>query len=135
MIQLPQRSPRTDTRLPDTTLVRSLSDGVRIARLTQEVPPALAGTVYDVVAQGLGELGDWLATFHRLSHAPEGQVDVDAMAHVQTLIEAHDGWSVDSRVEQVIQRLDLPEDADRSAEHTSELKSLMRISYAVLGLK
>src|SRR3546814_366472 len=40
---------------------------------------------------------------------------VDAMAHVQTLIEAHDGWSVDSRVEQVIQRLDLPEDADFSA--------------------
>jgi len=102
-----------DIRADDGQL--RLTDGVRIARLTQEVPPALAGSVYDVVAQGLGELGDWLATFHRLSHAPEGQVDVDAMAHVQTLIEAHHGWSVDSRVEQVIQRLDLPEDAEFSA--------------------
>src|SRR3546814_8544604 len=37
------------------------------------------------------------------------------MARVQTLIEAHDGWSVDSRVAQVIQRLDLPEDAEFSA--------------------
>src|SRR3546814_13514383 len=42
-----------DIRADDGQL--RLSDGVRIARLTQEVPPALAGTVYDVVAQGLGE--------------------------------------------------------------------------------
>src|SRR3546814_8059302 len=72
-----------DIRADDGQL--RLSDGVRIARLTQEVPPALAGTVYDVVAQGLGELGDWLAIFHRLSHAPEGQVAVEAKigrAHV-----------------------------------------------------
>src|SRR3546814_18214746 len=44
-----------DIRADDGQL--RLSDGLRIARLTQAVPPALAGPVYDVWAQGVGELG------------------------------------------------------------------------------
>src|SRR6476659_10868362 len=40
--------------------------GVRIARLTQEVPQDTAGNVFDVVAAGLGELGALLAQYHHL---------------------------------------------------------------------
>src|SRR3546814_1588862 len=36
---------------------------------------------------------------------------------------------------QLCERLGLPEDTYRSEEHTSELQSLMRISYAVFCLK
>ena len=58
--------------------------------------PAAHGAVFDVVADGLGELGALLAQFHHLSHAEP--VDVQALARVQAMIEAAHGWSLDQRV-------------------------------------
>ena len=58
--------------------------GRRIARLEQEVPLDAAGSVFDVVATGLGGLGEMLADYHRLVHADE--VDTDALAGVQAQI-------------------------------------------------
>jgi ABC transport system ATP-binding/permease protein len=83
--------------------------GVRIARLEQEVPPGAEGDVWDVVAGGLGELGSWLAQFHHLSHAEH--VDTDALAKVQQKIEDANGWSLDQRVTETLQRLELDGDA------------------------
>ena len=83
--------------------------GVRIARLEQEVPPGADGDVWDVVAGGLGELGTWLAQFHHLSHAEH--VDTDALAKVQQKIEDAHGWSLDQRVTETLQRLELDGDA------------------------
>jgi ATP-binding cassette subfamily F protein uup len=83
--------------------------GVRIARLEQEVPPGADGDVWDVVAGGLGELGAWLAQFHHLSHAEH--VDMDALAKVQQKIEDANGWSLDQRVTETLQRLELDGDA------------------------
>jgi ABC transport system ATP-binding/permease protein len=84
--------------------------GTRIARLTQEVPQDTAGSVFEVVAAGLGELGHLLSEYHRLlAHG-----DFDALGDVQTQIEAQNGWDLDARVQQVITRLDLPEETDFS---------------------
>jgi len=93
---------------PDDGEVRQES-GVRVARLEQEVPAGAAGTVFDVVAEGMGELGAWLAQFHHLSHADE--FDADAMSAVQHKIEAADGWGADQRVVETLARLDLDGDA------------------------
>lgn len=79
--------------------------GVRIARLEQEVPAGQDGDVFDVVAGGLGELGDWLARYHHLIDAET--VDTDALAHVQAHIEAAQGWSLDQRVVETLARLGL----------------------------
>ena len=94
--------------VPDDGEIR-IAEGVRIGHLMQEVPAQMAGSVFDVVADGLGELGQWLAQFHRLSHA--AAVDAEALAAVQARIERADGWDLDRRVEQVIARLQLPEAA------------------------
>ncbi|WP_031372232.1 ATP-binding cassette domain-containing protein [Lysobacter antibioticus] len=83
--------------------------GVRIARLEQEVPPGASGTVFDVVADGLGELGHWLAEYHHLSHAEP--FDGDALADVQTKIEAANGWGLDQRVTETLDRLGLDGEA------------------------
>jgi len=83
--------------------------GVRVARLEQEVPAGASGSVFDVVADGLGELGHWLAEFHRLSHAEH--YDADAVAKVQTKIEDAQGWGLDQRVEETLTRLGLDGDA------------------------
>ena len=88
-----------------------LQNGIVVARMAQEVPQDTSGTVFDVVAEGLGDLGHLLARYH---HAlADG--DMDAMGEAQTQIEAQHGWDLDRRVEQVLAKLELPEDADFSA--------------------
>ena len=108
-----------------STLLRLLSgelvpdDGVltregRIAGLAQEVPKDLTGSVFDVVSMGLGELGADLARYHHMLH--DGMdIDMDELGSVQARIEAGNGWQIEQRVEQVISKLDLPEDAEFSA--------------------
>ncbi len=84
--------------------------GTRIARLEQEVPADASGSVFDVVAAGLGELGALLAEYHHLIH--EDAVDSAAFARVQTAIEVADAWSLDQRVNETLERLSLDGDAD-----------------------
>jgi len=96
--------------VPDDGEVR-VQGGVRIARLAQEVPQSTQGSVFDVVAAGLGDLGSLLAEYHRLSHGG----DLAALGAVQARIEAQHGWDLDRRVQQVLTRLELPEDADFAA--------------------
>lgn len=90
------------------------TDGLRIAYLGQEIPRDVGGTVYEVIADGLGELGALLAEFHRLSEAMTsgaGTIDLERLAQVQHRLEAQDGWSLSARVESVISRLELPGEA------------------------
>ena len=100
---------------PDDGEVR-VQGGVRVARLAQEVPQDTRGSVFDVVAAGLGELGALLAEYHHLI-APNSieSGDLAALGAVQAKIEAQHGWDLDRRVQQVLTRLELPEDADFAA--------------------
>jgi ATP-binding cassette subfamily F protein uup len=93
---------------PDDGEVR-VQNGVRITRLAQEVPRDTDGTVFDVVAGGLGELGELLAEFHRLTHHYDAANDA-RLGTVQARIEDLHGWNLDLRVTQVLARLELPED-------------------------
>ncbi len=94
---------------PDDGEVR-VQQGVRITRLEQEVPHGAAGSVFDVVADGLGELGQWLAEFHHLSMADD--FDGDALSAVQAKIDAANGWGLDQRVSETLTKLDLDGDAE-----------------------
>jgi ABC transport system ATP-binding/permease protein len=93
---------------PDDGEIR-IEDGRRVARLEQEVPASAVGDVFDVVAAGLGDAGALLARFHHLGQAEV--VDADAMAQVQAAIEAVDGWSLERRVGEVLDRLGLDGEA------------------------
>ena len=95
---------------PDDGEVR-VQNGIVVARMAQEVPQGTAGSVFDVVAQGLGDLGRLLARYHHLLH--EG--DLDALGDVQHEIEARHGWDLDRRVTEVLTRLELPADTDFAA--------------------
>jgi len=95
---------------PDEGEIR-LQSGVRVAQLAQEVPQHIVGTVFAVVAQGLGDLGELLAEYHRLSHHLDMDGNIEALAIVQSRIESSHGWALDQRVTQVLTRLELPENA------------------------
>jgi len=99
---------------PDDGEVR-VEGGVRIARLTQEVPNDLQGTIFDVVAGALGHLGQWLAEFHRLTHHLDEPGAAEAMTAVQARIDAGNGWNLDQRVGNVLARLQLDEEAQFAA--------------------
>ena len=94
---------------PDDGEVR-VQQGVRVTRLEQEVPQGASGTVFEVVSDGLGDLGRWLADFHRLTNAAD--YDADAVAAVQAKIEAADGWALDQRVTETLTKLELDGEAD-----------------------
>ncbi len=95
---------------PDDGELR-VQNGIVVARMAQEVPQGTEGTVFDVVSEGLGDLGHLLARYHHLLH--EG--DFDALGDVQTQIEAQHGWDLDRRVTEVLTKLELPADTDFAA--------------------
>ncbi len=99
---------------PDDGELR-VQDGVRVAKLAQEVPHDVDGSVFDVVAAALGELGGWLARFHHLTHHLDQPGAAAEMARVQARIEGVRGWDLDRRVNLVLQRLELPEDLEFAA--------------------
>ena len=88
-----------------------VQNGVVVARLAQEVPQDVAGSVFEVVAAGLGDLGRLLARYHHSLAVG----DLDALADVQAKIEAQHGWDMNRRVDEVLTRLELPGDMDFSA--------------------
>ncbi len=98
---------------PDDGELR-LQTGIRVARLAQEVPAGTAGTVFDVVAEALGDLGHLLAEYHHLAHAAE--LDSDRLSEVQEQIETANAWALDERVTRVLERLDLPAEAEFQAQ-------------------
>lgn len=88
-----------------------VQNGIVIARLAQEVPQDTAGSVFDVVAEGLGDLGRLLARYQHLLAIG----DFDALGDAQAKIEARHGWDLNRRVDEVLAKLGLPGTMDFSA--------------------
>jgi ATP-binding cassette subfamily F protein uup len=95
-----------------------IGQDLKIARLEQEVSGSTKGTIFDVVAQGLGEVAPLLIEYHHVLHQLETDTSAAVMAALekaQSKLEAADGWSVEQRVESVISRLSLDADSEFSA--------------------
>ncbi len=86
---------------------RWVRPGIKIASLDQTLPEASAATVYDVVADGLKDVGALLKAFHHAIH--DG--DMAALSRAQDALEAKDGWKLQQKVDTIISQLALPADA------------------------
>src|SRR3546814_7000620 len=106
MIRRPPRSTRTDTLFPSTTLFRSLADPQKAIRLPPAEQPRRGAT--------------------------RGRTDRAHAVHVALVRRSGATPHGHRRVEQ---GRGAQQPGARSEEHTSELQSLMRISYAVFCLK
>ena len=86
----------------------------RISRLKQEVPKGTHGTIYDVTAEGVGEIGTLIAEYHHLSvemATDHSEALLEKMAAVQQRIEAANGWSIQQQIETTLSKMGLdPED-------------------------
>src|SRR3546814_6842880 len=106
MIPLPPRSTRTDTLFPYTTLVRSYDEG----RMTRVVDPDPA----------------WAVTARR---SIDRYAEIEARSGIRFFTQS--GYlEIGGPGSDYLARSEA-----RSEEHTSELQSLMRISYAVFCLQ
>ena len=98
---------------PDEGEFERLPD-LRVAKLDQEIPKGIEGTVFDVVARGLGESADLLRAYNRavqeLSEKPEDGEKSKAVDRLQEELDQSDGWSLDHRVASVIDRVGLVSD-------------------------
>lgn len=88
-------------------------DNLRIARLEQDLPAGVKGTVFEVVADGLKELGELVSRYHHaLAELQQDQTDrhVQALSELTQALDAADGWRFEQRVETAISKLALPAD-------------------------
>ncbi len=91
-----------------------LSQGVRTASLSQEVPQDLSGTVFEVVAGGLGSMVDLLSEYRfvssRLARGDDAG-SISELERIQHLIESSGGWQMQQKVQTILSRLSLDSDA------------------------
>ncbi len=88
---------------------RWLRPNTRVAWLEQSLPVSDDRSVYDMVADGLAEVGELLSEYHSLT-ADYAQADTARLAQLQDALDAKDGWSLGQRVDTVISQLQLPAD-------------------------
>ena len=84
---------------------------MRIAQLQQEVPQDFNGSVFDCVAQGVGELGGVITEWHHAAlDAASDPEALQRMQRYQDQIEARGAWNLENRVSSTISRLGLNAD-------------------------
>ncbi len=109
--------------------------GVKIMLLTQEVPQALFGSVFDIVSSAFGEQGKLLAAYHHVSAKLAHEHSEKLMAEledVQHKFEVAGGWQMQQQVETILTRLQLPEDAEFS-QLSGGLKRRVLLGKALAG--
>lgn len=96
-----------------------VQDSLKISYLEQEVPADQSGTVYEMVASGMGEVGQILADYHHALTELDDSVpgNLDRLSDLQHQVDVADGWNIDQKVETVLSRLSL--NADQSLSDCS----------------
>ena len=99
--------------------VRKVEEGLVVAQLEQQVPIGLTGSVFDVIAAGLGSEGELLQRYHALTHAmAEGDFSDATMAELercQSALDDCNGWDTNQRVESIVTKMELDAEADINA--------------------
>ena len=100
-------------RLDDGRILQQ--SGITVAYVPQEPEFDPDQTVFDAVAEGLGELKDLLGDYHRISQAlasPDADHEelLTRMQAIQSALEASNGWSFENRISTTLSHLGLSPD-------------------------
>lgn len=100
---------------PDLGELEAIPD-LRIGKLDQEVPAEMSGTVFDVVAHGLGVQARVVADYHRIAHEysldPDNAALGEQLDALQSELDRTDGWTVEHKIESILDRVELDGDMD-----------------------
>ncbi|WP_317418724.1 MULTISPECIES: ABC transporter ATP-binding protein [unclassified Morganella (in: enterobacteria)] len=89
-----------------------------VARLQQDPPRDVEGTVFDFVAEGVAEQAQHIKAYHQISKLVESDPsdkNLSKMAELQEILDTQNLWLLDSRIADVIAHLELPADEKLSA--------------------
>ena len=108
----------------------------RVAKLDQEIPSGVEGSVFDVVAQGLGKKANVLRSYNQatlqLSENPDDSILADEVDRLQSELDETDGWSLDHQVASIIDRVGLkPDDAFDTLSGGNKSRALL--ARALIG--
>ncbi|MFV1873827.1 MAG: ATP-binding cassette domain-containing protein, partial [Oleiphilus sp.] len=102
----------TKAALPDSGEI-NFQKGTKIGALPQSLPDADDKTVFEVVADGLEELGGFLRDYHALldltatCSEEEQPAVLEKLERLQENIEARDGWAFQNKIESMLKRFGL----------------------------
>jgi len=88
--------------------------GIRTSRLVQDAALSADRPVFDVVAEGLGDLSGLVTRYHHtaVEVAEHGTAPLlERLGALQHELEERDGWRIEQRIELVLARLNLPTEA------------------------
>ncbi|MBD2803889.1 ABC transporter ATP-binding protein [Xenorhabdus sp. ZM] len=89
-----------------------------VARLEQDPPRDVEGTVFDFVAEGVKEQAEYIKAFHHISRLVEtdpSEKNLKQLAELQEILDTRGLWSLDSRISDVLKQLSLPAEAKLSS--------------------
>jgi len=89
-----------------------------VARLQQDPPRNITGSVYDFVAEGVAEQAEHLKAYHAISHLvmeDPSEKNLNEMGRLQTILDHHNLWQLDSRINDVLQQIGLQPDTELSS--------------------
>ena len=109
---------------------------LKLAYVSQEPILNPTSTVYQEVSNGLGNISQILLDYHAISHALSEHTDnmdelLTRLQDLQGALETQDGWSIQAKIETVIDKLNLP--ADTLIAHLSGgLKKRVALARALV---
>ncbi|WP_312241668.1 ABC transporter ATP-binding protein [Pantoea sp.] len=89
-----------------------------VARLQQDPPRNITGSVYDFVAEGVEEQAEHLKAYHAISHVvmqDPCEKNLNEMARLQGILDHHNLWQLESRIIDVLQQIGLQPDTELSS--------------------
>lgn len=89
-----------------------------VARLQQEPPRNIGGSVFDFVAEGIAEQAEHLKAYHAISRLVETEPNEKNLARMSQIMEILDHqklWQLNNRISEVLRQLGLNVDAQLSS--------------------
>lgn len=89
-----------------------------IARLQQDPPRNVKGSVYDFVAEGVNEQAEYLKAYHAISHlvmTDPSEKNLDEMGRLQSILDHQNLWQLETRIQDVLKQIGLDGDAPLSS--------------------
>ncbi|OOC12113.1 ABC transporter ATP-binding protein [Dickeya dadantii] len=89
-----------------------------VARLQQDPPRDVAGTVFDFVAEGVAAQAEYLKAYHvalRLVGEDPSEKNLNQLAKVQEVLDHQGLWKLEDRINEVLEQLGLSADTPLSA--------------------
>lgn len=89
-----------------------------VARLQQDPPRNIEGTIFDFVAEGVAEQAQYLKDYHHVAKLVEhdpSEKNLNKLSELQEVLDNRNLWLLDSRISDVLKKLGLPADAELSS--------------------